>query len=103
VAEDEGQVVGQLAVTFEWSDWRAGWFWWIQSVYVAAVARRRGVFRALLSQLQEEASRTPDVIGIRLYVEQENHAAQATYRALGLDVTGYLVMEQNLGADSSSK
>src|SRR5581483_9730934 len=94
VAEDEGRVVGQLMVTYEWSDWRNGWFWWVQSVYVAAAARRRGVFRQLLAHVQAEARRAPDVIGIRLYVERENHAAQATYRGLGLEVTNYLVMEQ---------
>jgi GNAT superfamily N-acetyltransferase len=94
VAEEAGHVVGQLAVTCEWSDWRAGWFWWVQSVYVAASARRRGVFRQLLTHLQAEARRAADVIGIRLYVERENQAAQATYQSLGLTTTHYLVMEQ---------
>ncbi len=94
LAEEDGSVLGQMAVTYEWSDWRAGNFWWLQSVYIAAEARRRGLFRALLGHVQAEARRAPDVIGIRLYVERDNHAAQATYRALGLEPTGYLVMEQ---------
>src|SRR5262245_42593903 len=69
LALDGDQVIGQLAITFEWSDWRNGWFWWIQSVYVHADARRRGVFRALTAHLEAEAKRDPAVIGIRLYVE----------------------------------
>ncbi len=94
VAEEDGAVIGQLAITYEWSDWRAGNFWWLQSVYVAASARRRGVFRLLLSHVQAEARRATDVIGVRLYVERDNHTAQATYHALGLEPTSYLVMEQ---------
>ena len=43
VAEDEGRVVGQTMLTLEWSDWRNGWIWWIQSVYVHPDARRRGL------------------------------------------------------------
>src|SRR5262249_28043791 len=76
VAEDDGRVVGQVMVTFEWSDWRNGWFWWVQSVYVRPEARRRGVFRALFEHVSESARRDPHVIGLRLYVEEENHLAR---------------------------
>src|SRR5882724_3416509 len=75
LAEQDAKVVGQLGVTYEWSDWRNGWFWWIQSVYVRPEARRRGVFRALFQYVQQTAQNDPEVIGIRLYVERENHAA----------------------------
>ena len=92
VAESAGTVVGQLAVTFEWSDWRNGWFWWIQSVYVHADARKSGVFRALFDHLRMQASKE-GVIGIRLYVEEDNQIAQATYERLGLAWTSYRVME----------
>jgi GNAT superfamily N-acetyltransferase len=94
LAEEDGRVVGQLAVTFEWSDWRNGWFWWIQSVYVRPEARRRGVFRALFQYLHDAAKHDPQVIGIRLYVERDNHAAHGTYQALGLHWTDYQVMER---------
>jgi GNAT superfamily N-acetyltransferase len=94
LAEENGRVIGQLAVTYEWSDWRAGFFWWLQSVYVAAEGRRRGVFRLLLQHVQELARTDPSAIGIRLYVERDNAVAQATYRKLGLETTPYLVMEQ---------
>jgi GNAT superfamily N-acetyltransferase len=93
LAEYGGQIVGQLGVTYEWSDWRNGWFWWIQSVYVRPEARRRGVFRALFQHVQQEAQDDPEVIGIRLYVERENHAAHGTYQAMGLEWTTYQVME----------
>jgi ribosomal protein S18 acetylase RimI-like enzyme len=94
VAEESGSVVGQMMVTFEWSDWRNGWLWWVQSVYVLPEARRRGVFRALYDDVHQTASRTPGVVGLRLYVEQDNHAAQETYRRLGMERTGYLVFEK---------
>ncbi|MBY0230178.1 MAG: GNAT family N-acetyltransferase [Gemmataceae bacterium] len=94
VAEIAGEVVGQLMVTLEWSDWRDGWLWWIQSVYVRADARRAGVFRALYANLVEEARRQGDVVGLRLYVEHHNEAAQATYKRLGMVDAGYLVLER---------
>ena len=94
VAEDEtGEVVGQLMVTFEWSDWRAGTFWWIQSVYVTPAARRSGVYRALYEHVRALANATEGVCGLRLYVERENTAAQATYAALGMARAHYEMFE----------
>jgi ribosomal protein S18 acetylase RimI-like enzyme len=94
VAELQGQIVGQMMVTYEWSDWRNGWFWWVQSVYVRAEARRTGVFRALYREIERQAAADPSVIGLRLYVERDNTRAQATYRALGMVETTYGVMEE---------
>jgi len=85
-------VVGQLMLTREWSDWRDGWWWWIQSVYVVPDWRRRGVYRALHDAVIAEVDVDPGVCGIRLYVEPENASARATYRALGM-VETYRVME----------
>lgn len=97
VAEHDGRVVGQLGITLEWSDWRNGNFWWIQSVYVAKDARRLGVFRKLYEHVVEVARRDPSVIGVRLYVEHDNAVAQATYRKMGMAMTGYQVMEVVFG------
>jgi GNAT superfamily N-acetyltransferase len=94
LAEEGGRVLGQLAVTFEWSDWRNGWFWWIQSVYVRPEARRAGVFRALYAHVERLAREDPEVIGLRLYVENGNHAAQQTYQRLGMRPAGYFVLEK---------
>lgn len=94
IAEIEGAVVGQAAVTREWSDWRNGWIWWFQSVFVAAAARGSGVFRALHARIRDEARARPDVIGLRLYVEHENDRAMRTYQALGLAPGGYQVFEE---------
>lgn len=93
VAESGGEVVGQTLVTFEWSDWRNGWFWWIQSVYVREDARRGGVFRSLYRYIQELATADPTVIGLRLYVEAENERAKKTYRSLGMTNTNYGLLE----------
>lgn len=92
---DRSLVIGQLMITYEWSDWRNGVFWWIQSVYVDPLWRRRGVFRRLLETVMASAKAAPDVCGVRLYVEQENHAAQMVYQRLGLSASGYKVYERD--------
>lgn len=93
IAAVDRQVVGQLMLTREWSDWRNGWFYWIQSVYVTAAYRQQGVFRRLLEFVRDDVDRRPDSIGLRLYVEEHNAAAQHTYQRLGFSQTGYRVME----------
>lgn len=94
VAEVDGQVIGQTAVTREWSDWRNGWLWWLQSVYVQPEHRGRGVFRALHHHIREAARSDPEVVGMRLYVEESNFHAQRTYLSLGMDRGGYHVHEE---------
>lgn len=96
VAEAGGEIVGQVMVTFEWSDWRNGNIWWIQSVYVPAAWRRKGVFTALYRHVESTAAAEPGVIGLRLYVEEDNTRAQQTYEALGMSRPSYLVMERML-------
>lgn len=93
VAEHDGAAVGSLLVTYEWSDWRCGDFWWIQSVYVAPEARRGGVFRALYGDVAQRAA-AAGAVGLRLYVETENQRAQRTYRELGMSECHYLMYEQ---------
>lgn len=96
VAFSDDRIVGQLMVTYEWSDWRNGNIWWIQSVYVHPECRRQGVFRALYRHVESLARATPGVIGLRLYVESGNTRAQQTYEALGMVKSNYLVMEAML-------
>lgn len=93
VAETGDGVIGQIMVTYEWSDWRNGTIWWIQSVYVHPDWRRKGVFSALYRHVESLAAAAPGVIGLRLYVEANNERAQQTYQALGMIRSGYLVME----------
>jgi GNAT superfamily N-acetyltransferase len=94
VAEVDGKVVGQTMVTFEWSDWRNAFFWWIQSVYVDSRYRRLGVFRALHEHVRREARSRPDVCGLRLYVHHDNHHAMQTYERLGMPQSEYLMCEE---------
>jgi GNAT superfamily N-acetyltransferase len=96
IAEREGAAVGQLMVTFEWSDWRDGVFWWIQSVFVAKEHRRTGVYRALYDAVVDRAKQSGDVCGIRLYVERDNEIAQQTYADLGMHETHYRMYEVEL-------
>ncbi len=93
IAEADGRPVGQLLITTEWSDWRNGYFWWIQSVYVDAEYRRQGVYRALDSHVRSEARRRGDVCGLRLYVERNNHVAQQVYSKLDMHRSHYDLFE----------
>ena len=94
LAVRDDRVVGQSAITREWSDWRNGWIWWLQSVYVASDARGQGVFRGIYGHIRLAAQSEGDVLGLRLYVEENNARAQATYRALGMEPGGYHVYEE---------
>jgi len=86
-------VAGQLLITYEWSDWRNGNFWWIQSVYVPKEFRGQGIFRALFEHVTTLARSRKDVCGLRLYVEEENASAQRTYKRLGMNLTHYKMFE----------
>ncbi len=98
IAEDlSAGRIGSLMVTYEWSDWRDGLFWWIQSVYVKPDFRRRGVYRALYEFVKEMSKDEPDVCGFRLYVEKENLVAQQTYEQLGMKPTQYVMYEELTG------
>ncbi|HKO31631.1 MAG TPA: GNAT family N-acetyltransferase [Nitrospiraceae bacterium] len=92
---DRRQLLGQLMVTYEWSDWRNGAFWWIQSVYVDASWRRRGVFRLMHQAVMREARMRTDVCGVRLYVDKDNPIAQTTYERLGLIRSTYQIYESD--------
>ena len=96
VADDGSGIAGALLVTYEWSDWRNGRIWWIQSVYVRPAHRRRGVYRALHEFVRERARAAGRVVGIRLYVERDNAAARSTYAALGMHETPYRICEEVL-------
>lgn len=93
VAEEQGEIVGSLMVTYEWSDWRNGTFYWIQSVYIVPAHRRKGIYSSLYRKVQEMAEANEDVCGYRLYVEKENTAAQKTYQALGMNESHYHMYE----------
>ncbi len=94
VALSGNEIVGQMMQTWEFSDWRNGDFWWVQSVYVHPKARRCGLFRKLYQHLKSLAEADPHVVGLRLYVEQENKHAQKTYQNIGMTDSHYIVMEE---------
>lgn len=93
IAERNGEPAGQLLITYEWSDWRNGVFWWIQSVYTLPEYRGQGVFRALYAAVEMRMRERGDVCGLRLYVEAHNEAAQTTYRRCGMEETVYRMFE----------
>jgi len=92
--EQPDEVIGCTMITYEWSDWRDGVIWWIQSVFVERDWRGQGVFRSLLTHLENRARREPDVRGLRLYVEDANHHAHRTYDRLGLESASYSVRQK---------
>jgi ribosomal protein S18 acetylase RimI-like enzyme len=94
VAEVRGSVIGQAMVTYEWSDWRNGDLWWIQSVYVYPDHRRQGIFKKLYQHIETLAREDTNVRSLRLYVEEENAAGQAVYKKLGMSHAGYHVYER---------
>ena len=93
VAEIDETVIGGLLITFEWSDWRNKWFWWIQSVYIRPEHRGRSIYSQMYEFVQQLASERGDVCGFRLYVEEENSKAQRVYEKLGMSKTYYLMYE----------
>jgi ribosomal protein S18 acetylase RimI-like enzyme len=94
LADVDGRPAGQTMVTYEWSDWRDGQIWWIQSVYVEPGFRRRGVYRALHRHVIATAKADGGVVGLRLYVERNNVLAQQVYQNCGLANAGYIVFER---------
>jgi len=95
LAEKENRVIGQLMITKEWSDWRNGNFWWIQSVYVLPDYRGKGVYRALHEKVIELGKAEKDVCGIRLYVDKENKGAQEVYNKMGMKESNYIFFEED--------
>ena len=94
IAETDSQIIGSLLVTFEWSDWRNGWFFWIQSVFVDAKYRRQGVYRVMHSEVIRRTKESGNCCGIRLYVEKYNRNAQKVYKTLGMHETDYYLYEE---------
>ena len=93
LAEEDGSAVGCFLITYEWSDWRNGMVWWLQSVYVQENHRRKGVFSTMYAYLVETISKDPQIIGLRLYVDKSNRRAQEVYSSLGMNGEHYTVFE----------
>ena len=103
VAEQVGKAIGQIMVTYEWSDWRNGAMWWIQSVYVDSDHRRQGVFSMLSRHVESLVRQDKTVYGLRRHVERENRNAQATYAALGMSHAGYEILRTDFSKSNNEK
>lgn len=95
VTEDAGAILGGLMVTFEWSDWRNKWFWWIQSVYIVPEARGKGIYRQMYDFVKARAKDNGNICGFRLYVEKDNSSAQRVYERVGMESSPYLMYEEH--------
>ena len=96
VCEVDAQIVGGLMVTYEWSDWRNAWFWWIQSVYIRPEARGQKIYSRLYDFVKTKAARDGNVCGFRLYVESDNTNARKVYDAVGMHASHYLMYEEEV-------
>ena len=96
VAESEGSIIGGLMVTYEWSDWRNSWFWWIQSVYIRPELRGQKVYSKLYDFVKAKADEAGNICGFRLYVENDNYNAQKVYDAVGMHTSHYLMYEEEV-------
>lgn len=94
VADDDGKIAGGLMVTFEWSDWRNSWFWWIQSVYILPEFRGRKIYSSMYDFVKKLANENGNVCGFRLYVEHDNKNAQKVYEKLGMEISHYQMYEE---------
>ncbi|MBV1879395.1 MAG: GNAT family N-acetyltransferase [Pseudomonadales bacterium] len=99
IAKAKNVLLGCLGITYEWSDWRNGVFWWIQSVYIQPAMRRQGIFSKLYQHVKTLAKTESNVCGLRLYVEHNNHKAESTYLSLGMIETHYRLMEEEFLSD----
>jgi GNAT superfamily N-acetyltransferase len=93
VAVDNDTPVACHMITYEWSDWRNGWVYWLQSVYVQPTHRKLGVFRSMYDNLINTITDDAAIIGLRLYVDKTNHRAQQVYSAMGMNGEHYTVFE----------
>jgi len=93
MAEEDGNSIGMLMITLEWSDWRNGWVWWIQSVYTSPECRGKGVYKLLYRHIKSLVERSDNIRGIRLYVDKRNVTAQKVYKALEMNGDHYTTYE----------
>jgi GNAT superfamily N-acetyltransferase len=101
IVEDNGQMIGQCLITREWSDWRNGYFWWVQSVYVGKDWRGKGTFSSIFEKIHSMARERIDVVGLRLYVNRENALAREVYQRLGMKESRYVMYEKDLSDPES--
>lgn len=93
IAQTESEAVGMLMITFEWSDWRNGWVWWIQSVYTKPGFRKMGIYRLLYDHIRNLVNSSDNIRGLRLYVDKRNVPAQRVYESLGMNGDHYTTYE----------
>ena len=96
IIEQKHEILGQCLITYEWSDWRCGKYWWIQSVYILPAFRRNGLFSQLYHFIHNEAKQSKEVVGLRLYVDENNLPAITTYESLGFETSHYRMFETEI-------
>lgn len=95
VAEQENEIIGQLMITYEWSDWRNSTIWWIQSVYVTPHHRKKGVFLSLYNEIKKQA-KEQHITLLRLYVHDQNHSAINVYENIDMKRKSYIIFETTI-------
>ncbi|HOX83025.1 MAG TPA: GNAT family N-acetyltransferase [Chryseolinea sp.] len=93
VVEDDKEIIACHLITYEWSDWRNGLVWWLQSVYVKQSHRKKGIFKMMYDNILSIIKADPKLIGLRLYVDKTNERAIKVYESMGMDGSHYTVFE----------
>ncbi|MEH6591413.1 MAG: GNAT family N-acetyltransferase [Halioglobus sp.] len=91
LTDTSGEVVGSISALKEWSDWNAGFYWWIQSMYLVPDQRGKG-YMALLLDAVEREMKSQNGIELRLYVHQDNKGAIKAYEKSSFEKLPYEIM-----------
>ena len=92
--EDSG-IIGNVSIVKEWSNWNAGYYWWIQSMFLLPDYRGKGLMNRLIEAVRE-AAKQEEAVDLRLYVHNQNERAIKAYRKSGFSDSEYRIMAMPL-------
>ena len=95
LVDEKEAPVGSVSALREWSDWNAGYYWWIQSMYISPAYRGKGCMTPLLDAVKSEVKKQQG-LELRLYVHEENKVAIRAYEKARFTHSSYRIMAQPL-------
>ena len=92
---DKSELIGNISVVKEWSDWNCAYYWWIQSMYILPEFRGRGLIEKLIEDIRA-AARQERALELRLYVHKKNERAIKAYKKSGFSDSNYQIMTMKI-------